>query len=127
MIFKLLKYWLSLYYWDHVSLESVKKMQLKKFRKIFEYARENSKFYNDLYTKHGIMDLKIESYEDIEKVPIVTKAMLREYASRDIMTCDISAKINLHTTSGSSGEPFKLYFDKFTDYTSHTRVFLCFT
>jgi len=98
-------------------------MQLKKFRKIFEYARENSKFYKELYTKHGVMDLKIERWDDIEKIPIITKLMLRECESKDIMTCDIDNKVNLHTTSGSSGEPFKIYFDKFADYTSHTRVF----
>ncbi|MFZ4796169.1 MAG: hypothetical protein ACOYMA_01660 [Bacteroidia bacterium] len=123
MISRLIKYYFSLLYWDRASLRSVKKMQLKKFRKIFEYARTNSKFYKDLYTKYGVMDLKIESWDDVEKVPIVNKLMLRDYESKDIVTCGINDKINLHTTSGSSGEPLKLYFDKFADYTSHTRVF----
>ncbi|HPW65755.1 MAG TPA: hypothetical protein PLY32_00130 [Salinivirgaceae bacterium] len=123
MIYNLIKYYFSLHYWQRASLESVKKMQLKKFREIFEYARENSKFYRELYTKHGVMDLKIKSFEDIKKIPIVTKLMFKEYESRDIVTCEIDNKVNLHTTSGSSGEPLKVYFDKFADYSSHTRVF----
>jgi phenylacetate-CoA ligase len=123
MIYKLLKYYLSLFYWERASIKSVKKMQLKKFREIFEYARENSKFYKDLYTKHGVMDLKIETWEDVEKVPVIDKYDFKKYDTKDIITIPLSNTINLHTTSGSSGEPLKIYFNKFEDYTAHIRVF----
>lgn len=123
MIIKLIKYYFSLFYWERASIGAVKKMQLRKFRQIFEHARENSQFYRDLYTKHGVMDLKIETWEDIEKVPIIDKYDLKKYNVEDILTVPISDKINLHTTSGSSGEPLKIYFNKFEDYTAHVRVF----
>ncbi|MBI9032059.1 phenylacetate--CoA ligase family protein [bacterium] len=97
-------------------------MQLKKFKEIFDYARDNSKFYQDLYKKNGIMNLEIKSYKDIEKVPIVTKAMLREYKINDIVTCRIDKQINIHSTSGSTGEPFKIAYSKYEDYISHVRL-----
>lgn len=97
-------------------------MQLKKFREVFEYARQHSKFYSELYTMHGIMDLKIETWDDIQKVPLINKAMLREYSAQDIMTCKIDSSINIHSTSGSTGEPFKIAYTKFEDYTSHVRL-----
>jgi len=122
MILKLLKYYLSLFYWERASVDAVKRMQLRKFRQVFEYAREHSKFYKDLYTKHGVMDLKIEKWEDIDKVPVITKAMLREYSTSDIMTCEIHKNINIHSTSGSTGEPFKIAYTKYEDYTSHVRL-----
>ena len=123
MFIKLLKYYVSLFYWEKASLQKVKKMQIKKFRKIFEHARKYSKFYKDIYTQYGVMDLKIKNFEDIKKVPVINKAMLRKYSARDIMTTNISEQHNKHSTSGSSGEPFVLYSDKFTDYTSHVRVY----
>lgn len=122
MIFKLLYYYLSLYYWDYATIASVKRMQLKKFRKVFEYARENSRFYRDLYTEHGIMDLKIKTWEDIQKIPVINKAMLRGCSTENIITCAIESRINIHSTSGSSGEPFKIAYSKFEDYSAHVRM-----
>jgi phenylacetate-CoA ligase len=121
MIFKLVKYYLSLYYWDKVSLKYVKKMQLKKFREIFEYAKVHSKFYNQLYKDAGVYDLEIKTYKDLEKIPIIDKQILRKYNYEDILTCDINEKLNIHSTSGSTGEPFKIAYSKFEDYTSHIR------
>lgn len=122
MLFDLTKYFLSLYYWDLAPASAVRKMQLRKFRKIFEYAARNSKFYREYYGDHGVLDLKIESFEDIKKVPLVNKSILRNHATREIMTCEIDKNINIHSTSGSTGEPFKIAYDKFVDYTSHARL-----
>lgn len=44
LIIKLLKYWVSLIYWNNAPVDKVKKMKLRKFREVFEYARENSPF-----------------------------------------------------------------------------------
>jgi phenylacetate-CoA ligase len=122
MLFKLAKYFISLYYWDFATMDMVKKMQVRKFRRIFEYARQNSKFYKEYYGDNGVMDLKIENYEDIKKVPLINKTLLRQYITRDIMTCDIDLSTNIHSTSGSTGEPFKIAYDKFEDYSSHVRL-----
>ncbi len=89
---------------------------------MFEHARRHSKFYRELYGDHGVMDLQIKEWEDIQKVPMVNKTMLRSYSTRDIMTCDIDKNINIHSTSGSTGEPFKIAYTKYEDYTSHVRL-----
>jgi phenylacetate-CoA ligase len=123
LIFNLLKYFFSLSHWEKASVESIEEMQVRKFRDIFEYAVANSKFYNKFYKEHGVLSLKIEKFEDIRKVPIIDKDILRKYSMEDIMTCDISKKINIHSTSGSTGEPFKISFNKYEDYTSHVRVY----
>ncbi|MDA3886297.1 MAG: hypothetical protein PF638_11950 [Candidatus Delongbacteria bacterium] len=119
---KLLKYFISLYYWDLASEDKVRRMQLKKFIQIFDHARKRSKFYREFYGDHGVLDLEIKTYSDVKKVPIITKEILRNYSTRDIMTCDIGNDINIHSTSGSTGEPFKIAFNKFEDYTSHVRL-----
>lgn len=123
MIFKLIKYYFSLIYWSCQSVDKVRKMQLRKFKEIFEYAREHSPFYKDLYTKAGIMDLDIQSWEDVEKVPVVDKDVYRKICLEDRMTCAVDEKKqNIHSTSGSSGNPLKIAYDKWVDYTGHIRV-----
>jgi len=123
MIFNLIKYYLEIIRWQKKPVEEIRKLQLNRFIQLFEYAKVRSKFYNQLYKETGVFDLKITSFKDIEKIPIIDKHILRKYNYDDILTEPISDKINEHSTSGSSGEPFKLYYDKFTDYTSHVRVF----
>jgi len=122
MIFNLLKYYFSTIYWDKASVDAAKRMQLKKFREVFEYARNHSKFYSELYKKHGVLDLKIQSWEDIQKVPVVNKTMMRGYTLKELMTCEMHSGINIHSTRGSTGEPFRIAYTKFEDYSSHARL-----
>lgn len=122
MIFGLLKYYISLYYWDLMPVSFVRKMQLRKFRRVFEHAKMYSPFYREFYTQHGVIDLKIKSFNDIEKIPIVNKKIMREYSLEKIITTKVSDNINIHSTSGSTGEPFKIAYSKFEDYSAHVRL-----
>jgi phenylacetate-CoA ligase len=122
MLLELAKYYLSLHYWPAASMAAIKKMQLKKFRRLFEHARQNSKFYREFYGDHGLMDLTIASPADIAKVPLTSKAVFRKHSLRDIMTCDVNDRIRVHRTSGSSAEPCEIAFDKFEDYSAHVRL-----
>lgn len=121
MMLKLLLYFLHISYWKNKSAEKIKSMQIKKFRKIFEYARDNSKFYRDLYAKHNILDLEIKTIDDIQKVPIINKDLLRKHKIEDVMTCESNDNLDFHYTSGSSGEPFQLVSTKFENFTAHVR------
>ena len=75
------------------------------FRKIFEYAKVHLPFYQDLYSKANILNLKINSLSDIHQVPIVTKNMIRS----QLNSFNGSKLLN---TGGSSGEPFAFYVDE---------------
>lgn len=122
--YKLICYLCSLIYWNHQPIEKVRAMQLRKFKEIFEYAREHNPFYRELYTKAGVMDLDIQSWEDVEKVPVVDKDAYRTIALEDRISEPFDPKRhNLHTTSGSSGNPLPIVYSKFVEYTGHIRVF----
>ncbi len=123
MVARLIAYYFSLRFWERAPLDSIRNMQLKKFRSVFEHARMHSRFYREYYGDHGVADLKIERMDDIRRVPLVNKAILRERAIEDIMTCSLKDRIHIHSTSGSSGEPFRIAFSRYEDYTSHVRVF----
>jgi len=122
MTLKLLKYYLSLLYWSRASVAAVKRMQLRKFRELFEHARRNSRFYREFYGDHGLLELEITSEEDIRRVPLVNKGLLREHPLQDIMTRPMDPSVRIHHTSGSTGEPFAIAFSEFEDYSAHVRL-----
>lgn len=75
------------------------------FRKVFEYSREKFPCYRELYAKAGVLDLKVESVADIQKVPIVDKKWTREHFA------EFKGAYRLNT-GGSSGEPTAFWMDK---------------
>jgi phenylacetate-CoA ligase len=123
MVIALLRYYLSLHYWHRAGVDAIKAMQLSKFKELFAYAGRRSKFYREYYGDHGVLGMKIRNFEDVAKIPTVSKALLKACPTKDIMTRRIDARIHIHSTSGSTGEPFKIAFDRYEDYTSHVRVF----
>ena len=74
-------------YWNPVvetlPPENLRNLQLKKFKKILEWAYERSKFHRKLYQQAGLEPGDIKSYEDIAKVPKVEKSMMREIQRKD--------------------------------------------
>ena len=78
---------------------------VRNFSKIFEYAKKSVPFYRHVYSEAGILDHKIESLSDIDRVPIITKADLRDCAD------SFSGAMKLNT-GGSSGVPFEFFVDK---------------
>ena len=61
-------------YWNPVletlSHEKLQALQLKKFRRIVEWAYNNSPFYHRHYKKAGLEPGDIKRFEDIRKVPV---------------------------------------------------------
>lgn len=62
-------------YWNPVietlPKERLRVLQLKKFKRIFQWAYDHSKFHRDLYEKAGIAPHDIRSIDDIRSVPKV--------------------------------------------------------
>lgn len=79
-------------------------------RRVVEVAAREVPFYRDLYAKKGFAVAELRSFDDIAKIPIVTKEMLQEYdlEKRSRKIAGRSATF----TGGSSGEPFLFYSDK---------------
>ena len=91
--------------------EKIRNLQLKKFKRIFGWAYDHSKFHRSLYEKAGITHADIRSFEDIKYVPKVEKAMMREIQQRDpfpygdALCVPLQEVVEFHQTSGSTGQP----------------------
>ena len=90
----------------------LERLQLTRLRQLVSYVYDNNEFYHELYRKQGVKPQYIKTIADIEKLPVVTKAMLRDFSpSKNV------DKVVSRNTSGSSGAPFSVLFDdKSWDY-----------
>ena len=94
-----------------LPLNEIKKIQWKKLKKILEYVYYNNEFYRNYFESVNLTPDDIKKPEDMLKLPIVEKKILRNYFEKII-----SKNVNkddhiLSCTSGSSGEPFSFYLD----------------
>ncbi len=91
--------------------EKLKELQVKKFRRIFAWAYDNSPFYRALYKGAGIEPGDIKTPADIRKVPKIDKGMLRDVQSRapfpygDMLAVPLCEVTEFRQTSGTTGTP----------------------
>ena len=102
-------------YWNPIletmPQEKLRALQLKKFKEIFTWAYERSKFYHNLYRDAGIEPGDIKTFEDIRKVPKIEKSMLRGAQGKDpfpygdMLTVPLDQVTEYRQTSGTTGQP----------------------
>ncbi|MEK7245662.1 MAG: phenylacetate--CoA ligase family protein, partial [Pseudomonadota bacterium] len=83
---------------------------LVRLRQVMAYAYAHAPFYRRKWDEAGIHPDHIRSLEDFERVPVVTKAELREAQERtppfgDYLCIPESEVHHIHGTSGTTGRP----------------------
>ena len=102
-------------YWNPIletwPREKIRALQLKKFQRIFRWAYEHSRFHRNLYDKAGIAPDDIQSFDDIRRVPLVEKGMMREIQQKDpfpygdALCVPLEEVTTFRQTSGTTGQP----------------------
>ena len=102
-------------YWNPIletlPRERLRTLQVKKFKRILEWAYANSPFYRQLYKDAGIEPGDILTYDDIKKVPTTDKGMLREVQKNppfpygNMLAVPLSEVTTFRQTSGTTGTP----------------------
>ncbi len=105
------EYWNPLL--ETMPREKLRQLQFKKFKEIFTWAYDNSRFYHKLYSDAGIEPGDLKIYEDIKKVPKMEKAMMRTaqgegkdpFPYGDILSVPLEQVTAYRQTSGTTGQP----------------------
>ncbi len=103
------KYWNPLI--ETLPFEKIQSLQLKKFRKIFEWTYTRSKFHRSLYEKAGINPEDIRSMDDVKHVPKVEKGDMRSIQRKDpfpygdALCVPLEEVSEFRQTSGTTGQP----------------------
>jgi len=89
----------------------LQKLQFLKFKRIFKWTYDNSKFHRTLYKSHGIEPCDIRSLNDIKKIPKIEKSMMRDIQNKDpfpygdALCVPIEEVSTFRQTSGTTGQP----------------------
>ena len=83
---------------------------LERLHQVMSYAWERAPFYRRKWSEAGLEPGDIRSFEDFERVPVVTKAELREAQARaepfgDYLCVEPREVFHVHGTSGTTGRP----------------------
>jgi len=102
-------------YWNPVletlPREIIRQLQLKKFKNIFKWTYERSKFHRRIYDDAGLTPEDIRSFEDIQQVPSVEKSMMRDIQRKDpfpygdALCVPLEEVAVFRQTSGTTGQP----------------------
>lgn len=82
---------------------------LERLQAVVAYAHENVPFYRDLYVRNGFHPDRLKTLSHFQDVPIVTKAMMREYVL-EARSTKAAGRMQINT-GGTSGEPLEFYID----------------
>ncbi len=102
-------------YWNPVletlPPEALGRLQLEKFKRIFRWTFERSRFHRRLYDRAGIRPEDIRSLADIRRVPKVDKSMMRDIQRKppfpygDALCVPLEEVTAFRQTSGTTGQP----------------------
>ena len=102
-------------YWNPVletlTAEKIRALQFKKFRRMFDWAYDHSKFHRSLYDNAGIKPDDIRSMDDIRHIPKVEKSMMRDIQRKDpfpygdALCVPLEEVVIFRQTSGTTGQP----------------------
>jgi len=96
---------------ETLSREQLQKLQFKKFKRLFQWGYEHSKFHRSLYDQAGIRPDDIRSWEDVQRVPKVEKSMMRDIQRKDpfpygdALCVPLEEVTEFRQTSGTTGQP----------------------
>lgn len=90
-----------------MSADELSRRNEKRFLKIFRRAYDKSPFYHKLYMEAGIRKEDITCLDDITKLPVVTKDMVKQHVD-EMLTMPRWTMIGANT-SGTTGTPLKVY------------------
>ncbi len=109
---------MKFYFWlkevEFSSKDELESIQLRRLKKLLQHAYLTVPYYKRTFESVGLKPNQIKSVADLYKVPLLSKQDVRENV-HFAMFSDLHNKKEMHriNTSGSTGEPFVCYADKF--------------
>jgi phenylacetate-CoA ligase len=94
--------------------QQIKEIQERKLRELIHQAYHHVAYYRDLFDQLGLTPADIRTLEDLQKLPLLDKKTVRKHIYFDLLSDNHDKRKMLKiTTSGSTGEPFVCYADKY--------------
>ena len=94
------------------SRDSILELQNQRLRQLVKHAYDNVPYYRRIFDERAIKPDDIESSEDLVKLPVLTKRLIRSNFDSLQAKGFPSKEIIPNSTAGSTGEPLWLHSTK---------------
>jgi len=94
------------------SKQKIEKYQLNEFKKLIKHSYENVPYYNKLFREIGLKPENIQSIQDLQKIPFLTKDIVNKNIHKLKATNYKESKFEHTYTGGSTGKPLNFYTEK---------------
>ncbi len=102
-------YWESK--WETLPEEELKALQLKRLKETIARAAR-APFYQKVFKQNKIDPEKINSLDDLRRIPFTTKEDLREWYPYGFLTVPKEEIVRMHSSSGTTGRPTVVFYTK---------------
>lgn len=99
---------------DMYDEKTLQELQNRRIHSLAKHCYENVKYYRDLFKRIKLTPDDIRKSEDLAKVPILTKQIIRENYDSLISRDYRKRHVKYHSTGGSTGEPLRYLADSDT-------------
>jgi phenylacetate-CoA ligase len=97
---------------EHWSSEEIQSYQLKQLRHVLHHAAATCPYYQREFMRAGFRPEYLQSLQDLERCPFLTKPDLQRRLS-DLVSTEVPSKRRLYiTTGGSAGIPVGFYLER---------------
>lgn len=96
-----------------LSSSAIREYQEQKLRRLVTHAYFHVPFYRELFDRERLRPEDIQTIEDLHKLPIINKHVIRDNLYLGFLSNNHSKKeLQRVQTSGSTGEPFEVFAEK---------------
>ena len=96
------------------SVSELRELQFLRFKNLIDHIYLNVPYYRRIMNDLGLTPENFKSLQDLDKLPLLSKRDVRHHSYFDLFSRTHNKRQMLKvTTSGSTGEPFVVYADKF--------------
>lgn len=96
---------------DMASEEELRKIQNQRLQALVQHCYQNVPYYTKLFNRLGLKPEDIQCREDLQKLPVLTKQMVRDNYD-DLISLDAAKRhYQKGSTGGSTGTPLKFMKD----------------
>lgn len=96
---------------QYLSASDIEELQMSRLRSIIKYANSHCQFYRSRFAEAGLNPNNVQSFDDVAKIPVLTKADIRSNMNQIISDKYEIKDLVYKRTGGSTSVPLKLYVD----------------
>lgn len=94
------------------SQDEIRKYQFERLKKLVHHAYDHVPYYHDEWRRIGLTPGDVKSFDDYEKIPVLTKTDIRNNTELFFSGDIDKSKLIKSGTGGTTDSPIPIYFDQ---------------